>query len=296
MQIPDDHGHLTFSQREGCAPLPEPMKLEHLSKNFRIRITRLITDQIRQDTYSSVSDFYSSQHKHMSVILADYCCEVGGSFNEPEYHSPSKDRKFIRERCESSGYHEVLTLIEFMFRHDRCPGALRIGLLAAFDQPPLVAYHVSELSGRLTIIARADAESGLATQENLKVVEDLGPGGAKEHLRKAANNINEAKYADSVRDSIHAIEAMARTIDPDAGTLGQALKKLERKGFLEHGAIKQAFEKLYGYTSDENGIRHSLTEESSPNVGLDEAMFMFSTCAAGAAYLVKKHAEGRNSP
>ena len=295
MKIPDDHGHLTFSQREGKAQLPEPMKLEHLSTNFRVRIARLITDRIRQDTYPG-TNVYELQRKHMSVIFADYFCEVGGLLHTPDEHRPNKDKEFVRKRCEEASYHAVLTLIEFILRHGRCPAGLRTSLIAAFDRPPLVAYHVQELNGQLTVVPRADAESGLATQQNLTVVDDNGPEGAREHLRKAANSINEAKYADSVRDSIHAMEAVARTIDPDAGTLGQALKKLEKKGFLEHGAIKQAFEKLYGYTSDEKGIRHSLTEDGSPNVGLDEAMFMFSTCAAGAAYLVTKHSAESSPP
>ncbi|MDE0304221.1 MAG: hypothetical protein OXI87_04955 [Albidovulum sp.] len=295
MHIPVDHDHLTFSQREGKVPLPAPMKLESLSRKFRLRIARLITNQIRQDT-DFYADFYGFKHKHMSVVLADYCCEVEEFFSEPENRLPSKDRKFIQERCKNSGYHEVLTLIEFMLRHEQCPDDLWSRLIEVFEQPPLVAYHVQKLNGQLTIIACADAESGLATQQALSVVEDVGPEGAREHFRKAANSINEAKYKDSVRDSIHAMEAVVLTIDPNFQTLGQALKRLERTGFLAHGAINKAFESLYGYTSDENGIRHALTEEDSPNVGLDEAMFMFSTCAAGAAYLVKKHADGRNSP
>ena len=296
MKIPDDHGHLTFSQREGKAQLPEPMKLEQLSRKFRIRIARLITDQIQNErltasTYPSFIDL-----SNMNVMLADYLCESREEFNAPDIRNPNMDKEFVRELCEEASYHEVLTLIEFILRHRLCPAGLQSGLIAVFDQPPLVAYHVQKLNERLTIVVRADAESGLATQQALSVVENAGSKGAREHLRKAAVNINEAKFADSIRDSIHAMEAVARIIDPTAGTLHQALGKLKKKGFLEHAAIKQAFEKLYGYTSDEKGIRHSLTEDGSPNVGLDEAMFMFSTCAAGAAYLVRKHAEESSPP
>ncbi len=42
----EDHSRLTFSQREGKAPLPEPMALKSLSKKFRIRLARTITDKI----------------------------------------------------------------------------------------------------------------------------------------------------------------------------------------------------------------------------------------------------------
>lgn len=283
----EDHSRLTFSQREGKAPLPEPMALKSLSKKFRIRLARTITDKI--------PSIYVTQNE-MNAVLSDHTCEVLEIYDEPNKHYPNSDKKFVKEYCQELPYDKVLTLIEFVLQHDRCSSDLRDNLVRVFDQPPLVAYHVQKLNGQLTIVARSDTESGLAARLNLETVENRGPEGAREHLRKAANNLNEEKYADSMRDSIHAMEAVARTIDPDAGTLDQALKKLERKGFLEHGAIKQAFEKLYGYTSDEKGIRHSLTAEGAPNVGLDEAMFMFSACAAGAAYLIGRHLDTDQSP
>lgn len=40
-------------------------------------------------------------------------------------------------------------------------------------------------------------------------------------------------------------------------TLGNMLKTLEDKGVMIHGALKSAFNILYGYTSDANGIRHA---------------------------------------
>ena len=58
---------------------------------------------------------------------------------------------------------------------------------------------------------------------------------------------------------------------------------------LNHRALKEAFSKLYGYTSDENGIRHALLEEGAADVDLDDAVFMFGACASFAAYLVNRH-------
>ena len=108
-------------------------------------------------------------------------------------------------------------------------------------------------------------------------------------MRQAADHINARQFADSITDSIHAVESVARTIDPKAKTLGPALDSLQKSGLLKHPALKEAFSKLYGYTSDEQGIRHALLDKGSPDVGLDEAMFMFGACASFAAYLVNKH-------
>jgi len=52
-----------------------------------------------------------------------------------------------------------------------------------------------------------------------------------------------------------------------------------------HKGLKSAFGKLYGYTSDEKGIRHaSLNGDEMADEHL--ALFMFSTCASFCAYLV----------
>ena len=37
---------LTFSQREGNAPLPEPMRLEHVSDDFRNRVWLAVDNAI----------------------------------------------------------------------------------------------------------------------------------------------------------------------------------------------------------------------------------------------------------
>ena len=120
--------------------------------------------------------------------------------------------------------------------------------------------------------------------------------GAAAHLRDAAEHINAKQYGDSIADSIHAVESVARVLDLEASqTLGPALDSLERSGLLKHPALKEAFKKLYGYTNDEQGIRHALLDRDSPDVGLDEAMFMFGACASFAAYLVGKHRKAEKS-
>ena len=85
---------------------------------------------------------------------------------------------------------------------------------------------------------------------------------------------------------------MARQLDPKASqTLAPALKSLERSGTL-HPALKEAFTKLYGYTSDEQGIRHADLGQDSANVGMNEAVFMLGACASFSSYLWRKHVAG----
>ncbi len=48
-------------------------------------------------------------------------------------------------------------------------------------------------------------------------------------LTKAASNLTAGAFADSVRESIHAVEAVCITLDPNADILSKALRKLEEK-------------------------------------------------------------------
>lgn len=59
-----------------------------------------------------------------------------------------------------------------------------------------------------------------------------------------------------------------------------------------HGALRLAFEKLYGYASDANGIRHALMEES--NLEQEDAVFMLVACSAFVSYVIAK--QSRRNP
>jgi len=63
------------------------------------------------------------------------------------------------------------------------------------------------------------------------------------------------------------------------------LKTIERSHKL-HPALKDAFLKLYGYTSDADGIRHALMEES--DLDRDDAKFFFLACTSFTNYLIAK--------
>jgi len=116
--------------------------------------------------------------------------------------------------------------------------------------------------------------------------------GVKAHLDSALALLADREkpdYRNSIKESISAVEAVAKLIaeDPKA-TLPTALDKLAEKVEL-HSALKEGFKKIYGYTSDADGIRHAITEKS--NVTLDDAKFMLVSCSAFVNYVIAKSEE-----
>jgi hypothetical protein len=78
---------------------------------------------------------------------------------------------------------------------------------------------------------------------------------------------------------------VASAINGKASTLGAALKVLGDKVEI-HKALQGGFEKIYGWTSDGDGIRHALMGEN--NLGPEDARYMLVACSAFVNYLVVK--------
>jgi hypothetical protein len=77
-----------------------------------------------------------------------------------------------------------------------------------------------------------------------------------------------------------------KVLEP-TGDFSKALAKLESKVKM-HGALKSGFSSIYGFTSDEKGIRHALLEADAPAVDETDALFMIGACAAFVSYLINK--------
>lgn len=114
-----------------------------------------------------------------------------------------------------------------------------------------------------------------------------------QHIQKALNlyaDIKVPDYENSIKESISAVEAMCCIITGMSGanaTLGKALKKLKDHGIHIHQAMENAFMSLYGYTSDEDGIRHGgIDFKSAPS---EDAKYMLISCSAFVNYLIEKY-------
>jgi hypothetical protein len=114
--------------------------------------------------------------------------------------------------------------------------------------------------------------------------------GVKSHLQRALELLSDREnhdYRNSVKESISAVECLSRKITGNGHeSLMPLLNKLEKESGL-HPALKKGFSSLYGYTSDEEGIRHSITDDSS-KVNLEEAHFFLVACSAFVNYLTQK--------
>lgn len=155
----------------------------------------------------------------------------------------------------------------------------------------ILEEHLSAYRFIDKLITEISSEEEVASiEESLQDTSKYQP--VQTHLRRAlelfSDRIN-PDYRNSIKESISAIESFSCIVTQNSkATLGQALKEVEKNHEL-HPALTKSFLSLYGYTSDENGIRHSLLNESK--LKQEDAKFMLVACSAFVNYLLVKTSE-----
>lgn len=282
---------LTFSQRQGYESMPEPMHLEEISDDLRRKIwneaRRLLLLMLSKNS-SGMSYFGDDAARMIEHIIGKIKHQNEDEVNI-EYNTVSTT---VKDIILNSPFNKVIDFVELILSESPKLGIEKDRFLLEINhifKIHAAAYWLDTSALPPKFFPHSTKMQGEATKFAINTIRSGGMKGAEAHLCKAADHIKAGQFADSIADSIHAVESVARMIDSKSKTLGEALSSLERSDFLKHPALKEAFIKLYGYTSDEQGIRHSLLDKPSPDVDLDEAMFMFGACASFAAYLVNKH-------
>ena len=279
-----DPRKLTFSQAQGHEEIPGPLKLGKLPGEARTRIwnvfyVHLERAKTRNSLYPRLRGVWEE------ILRAKHILHDNLPLDErtTDFTRVCSD---LRGKIEGMRFHQVFDLIQFVVRHPQCPREFISDMKQTFSVCRL-AYTMDE-GDPPTILPAATDEEGKTILESLRTLREAGLPGSTEHLRNACDCINKGDWAGSIRESIHTVESVARMLAPGAKTLKPALESIADHGGL-HPALKGALSKLYGYTSNEQGVRHPLLDSDKAKVGMDEAVFMLGACASFASYLWRKH-------
>ncbi len=310
-----DPRSLSFSQAQSYEDIPGVLKLEELPENARTRICNVFYASIEQSKepvvhISSLLGFKIGgvwevvlRDKHIyhdNRPLDDWKNQIQNTIQQLRYTRRGEEpldelnsgfnhiTGELKHSIETLPFHKVFDMVQYILRHPKCPREVITLMKQEFANCRL-AYTI-DTETPPTIIPAVTEEEGNTIVCTFQTLRQSGLDASATHLRNASECINKADWSASVRESIHAVESVARQLDPkSAGTLGPALASIEQRGGL-HPALKKAFNKLYGYTSNAQGIRHALLDRDAAEVGMDEAVFMLGACASFASYLSRKHA------
>jgi hypothetical protein len=191
----------------------------------------------------------------------------------------------VRKRFFAGSYGDVYDFLEVTLNNSTFPVDLQALWNSMLEKHNAAYRLVDGVATRIT----SDVEIAA-----IETALDVKLKGVRTHVWSALEKLSDRQnpdYRNSVKESISAVESLAQSItgDPKA-TLGEALKVLGPAVGM-HGAFRDALSKLYGYTSDADGIRHAILDE--PTVTHADALFMLVACSAFVNYVLGKAGEGK---
>lgn len=114
----------------------------------------------------------------------------------------------------------------------------------------------------------------------------------QKHIKTAIARISDRPEPDlrnAIKESISAVEGICcKIVKNPKATLGQALSKIKELGIDIHPALLEGWNKIYGYTSDSDGIRHKLMEDSYSQLTIQDAIYFCVSCSAFINLLIDK--------
>lgn len=278
-----------YSDRLGINTVGTEIQLHNFDSRTRIQ---LFNEYSR--LYSLICSNCSNQTAFSQTFYKFILCDVYSQIIDYRYLIPDDIiTDVIKETILNGTYDNVLTLIEAVAQHWN--RAIRNDAHLRYD--PVNIFDIfNTLFEREYIGYRflGDIISPISDESEVGAINSAlsNPyASVKMHLTKANQLLADREkpdYENSIKESISAVEALCEIITGIKGkdaTLGSLLKKIENSGVEIHGSMKSAFEKLYGFTCDANGIRHA-GDIGGPESTFEEAKFMLVACSAFINYLM----------
>ena len=278
---------MLFSERYGYKPVREVVQIDSVDESLRNGLWNVMQIGVWKNAKPSsgiYAGYYLSDRGNKE--LRDLCEALWlHYFKEPLDQLDNdwtKTRDELRQYYFGCKWFEIYDFVEFVANHYPRYHFKEPFMKAcnAVLERELSAYRF--VNGFITRITE---------QQEIEAIEDaLEKAGApvRLHLRRALELLadrNTPDYRNSIKESISAVESLVASTVGESGTLGQLIKKLEQQIQL-HPALKNAFSNLYGYTSDEGGIRHALLEDEAADFA--HAKFMLVVCSAFVGFVLSK--------
>lgn len=192
----------------------------------------------------------------------------------------------IRSKFMAASFSQVYSFLEFMANIDNhiSTMASRVRQFATFCNSVLERERSMFRFAGATLVQLSDEQ---ALSEVAKALSQNDAIGVQKHVKRAAELYSQTDapdYRNSVKESISAVEAaVAFVTGQKASGVSKPLRSATER-LVVHPALRDGFEKLYAYTSDEGGIRHAIMNEE--NITQADARYMLVSCSAFANYLI----------
>ncbi|MFE4522007.1 AbiJ-NTD4 domain-containing protein [Cytobacillus firmus] len=274
---------LSFSQRHGYKSIRDSFQTDNIDATTKNGLWNVLSNCYWDKLHKKDGMFRNKQlEKFIHLIWSDYFKKTTDTINLIWGNNYTLIRNYFFH--EQRKWYEIYDFLEFIANNNVYKISVFKDEINKILEREMSAYRF--VGDCITpIIDEVEINEVVGAIENSKAKF------AAKHLSLALDMLSDRQnpdYRNSIKESISAVEGIAKSISGDSkGELKSALKALEeRLGVQMHGALREGFLKIYGYTSDGYGIRHSLTEE--PNLSFEDAKFMLVACSSFVNYLIAK--------
>lgn len=276
---------ISFSERHGIVPA-RAIQIDSVDDRLRNRLWNYFFNEEFVEKYEPIGIDWASSNYGMVEDMLDL---LGCRYEDPDSTSGRVHNQQALQRLLSTcDWNYVYDFIEKYLSLLSSEEGARVAteLNELLEEEKSGFRIIREKDGRKTCYIVSPITDGL----ELGTIEqslDSGLGSVDSSMKKALALYSDRKspdYANSMKESISAVESMLAHIIGKEATLSGNLKKLDKMGLDLHPAFKDALDKLYGFTSDSSGIRHG--GYSEPLQATEQnARFMLVTCSAFINYL-----------
>lgn len=284
-----------FSDRHKLQSFNTEIQLTDFDERMKIAVVNKIKDWIYEE------NFYRERENFYKNLIKEAFCEFLSPNLEDKIQYRQNDifNQYIYAPIMENSYEEILSLIEYIINYflDWKEYQRKNGYIGFWEDINRYAQEINKIFQQEYVGYRFIDGEITPISDEMEVAEieqslDIEFQGCRSQIKKALSllsNRENPDYKNSIKESISAVESICQIITGDnKATLGQALKDLETKGIPIHSALKKSFSSLYGYTSDEGGIRHAEGLFES-NVTFEEAKYMLVSCCAFVNYLIAEY-------
>lgn len=266
-----------FSKRNGI--VNSKLELESISIELNKRIVNLFIQFVKCKQTFFQGHFITNIEKVMNELAIDYI-----SPNSKLDNQDNEDNLIYKfSKSDNIKWYEIYDFIEkslFVSKSNE--------LAKEYDRVLNEEGSLYRIINRLVVPIINDEEI-----ESIQNASSTKYESVNNHIEKALELLQKRQnpdYENSIKESISAVESLCSIItgiDGKNNTLGYTLDLIEENGIHIHTALKEAFKKIYGYASDEKGIRHAGAIENGAK--REDAIYMLVSCSAFVNYLIAKY-------
>ncbi|MDD3013100.1 MAG: hypothetical protein PHC34_05295 [Candidatus Gastranaerophilales bacterium] len=262
---------MLFSQRMGYKPVRDKIQKESLDQPTRNQLWNKYSDLLKNisNTDAVIELIWTGLYKQTKDTLP----------RNPYNYSPKQD--WLRDYFIEKDWYESLDIIEFTVKI--LPSYTLDKFINYFNfilERECSAYRL--INGKFTQITSKEEIQSIEDAINIKV------NPVRTHLNQAFDLFADRKnpdYRNSIKESISAVECLVKKITGKS-KFQAAVNELFNQKIIEHAAMKEALGNLYGYASDEDGIRHPIMDRDT--IKSEDAKYMLVICTAFINYMMAK--------